>query len=78
MPIYEYACPSCKSKFELMRPMSQSEEKAACPKCGKPAARAISRFSCLAKDDTGYTAPLGGGGCGGCSSSSCSSCGSGG
>ena len=30
MPIYEYICPKCSSKFELMRPMSQSEEEAAC------------------------------------------------
>jgi len=75
MPIYEYICPKCSSKFELMRPMSQSDEKAACPKCGKPAPRAISRFSCLVKDDTGYTAPIGGGSCGGCSSTSCGTCG---
>jgi len=77
MPIYEYTCPNCKTTFELMRPMSQSDEKAACPKCSKPAQRAISRFSCLAKDDTGYTAPIGGSSCSGCSSSSCGTCGAG-
>ena len=76
MPIYEYICPACQSRFEQMRPMSQSEEEAACPKCGKPAGRAISRFACLARDETGYTAPIGGSSCGGCSSSSCSTCGS--
>ena len=75
MPIYEYHCPSCKSTFELLRPMSQSGEQASCPKCGKPAEKTVSRFACLAKDDTGYTAPLGGPSCGGCSGGSCSSCG---
>ena len=77
MPIYEYVCRKCGSKFEQLRPMSQSEEEAACPKCGQPSERAISRFSCLAKDDTGYTAPIGGGSCSGCSSSSCGTCGAG-
>ena len=24
MPIYEYVCPNCKTKFELLRPMSQA------------------------------------------------------
>ena len=71
------SAPACRSKFEMLRPMSQSEEKAACPQCGQPSGRAISRFSCLAKDDTGYTAPIGGSSCGGCNSSSCGSCGSG-
>jgi putative FmdB family regulatory protein len=75
MPIYEYICHDCGSKFEMLRPMSQSEEKATCPKCGKPSGRALSRFACMAKDDTGFTAPIGGGSCSGCSSSSCSSCG---
>jgi putative FmdB family regulatory protein len=77
MPIYEYVCGDCGSKFELLRPMSQSEEEGACPKCGKQSKRAISRFSCLAKDDTGFTESVGGNSCGGCSSSSCGSCGSG-
>jgi len=55
--------------------MSQAGEKAACPRCGKASERALSRFACLAKDDTGYTAPVGGSSCGSCSSSSCSTCG---
>ncbi len=77
MPIYEYVCCGCKSKFELLLPMSQSEKEAICPTCGKQSNRVISRFSCLAKDNTGFTAPVGGSSCGGCSSSSCGSCGTG-
>ncbi len=75
MPIYEYRCPACKASFEQLRPMSQAEEKAVCPKCGKPAEKAISRFACLAKDGTGVTTPIGGSSCGGCSGGSCSTCG---
>ena len=77
MPIYEYNCPTCQTKFEMLRPISQSDEKAECPTCGKLSVRAISRFSCLAKDDTGFTAPIGGSSCSGCHSASCSSCGAG-
>ncbi|MCL2679094.1 MAG: zinc ribbon domain-containing protein [Dehalococcoidia bacterium] len=77
MPIYEYVCPDCKTKFEQMRPMSQSDASADCIKCGVSSPRTLSRFACLAKDDTGYTAPLGGGGCSGCTSGSCGSCGAG-
>ena len=33
MPIYEYICPDCKTKFELMRPISRCAEPAECPKC---------------------------------------------
>jgi putative FmdB family regulatory protein len=77
MPIYEYVCRKCGSKFELLRPMSQSEETGVCPTCGRPAERAISRFSCQAKDSTGFTAPVVGGSCSGCSSSSCGTCGAG-
>ena len=46
MPIYEYTCQSCKSKFEqLVRTMNASAE-AKCPKCGsEKTARALSVFA---------------------------------
>ncbi|HEY7088877.1 MAG TPA: zinc ribbon domain-containing protein [Tepidisphaeraceae bacterium] len=46
MPIYEYTCKSCESKFEkLVRTMS-GEEKIECPKCGSTrTARALSLFA---------------------------------
>jgi putative FmdB family regulatory protein len=31
MPLYEYACPKCKSEFELL---IRSDETAECPGCG--------------------------------------------
>ena len=42
MPVYEYYCDSCKSKFEVRRPMSEASIDTACPECGKPA---VKRFS---------------------------------
>ena len=76
MPIYEYVCPACKLKFQMLRPMSRSNENAACPECKKESGRVVSSFACCSTDSTGMTSAIGGGGsCGGCSSSSCATCG---
>ncbi len=47
MPIYEYTCDGCQSKFEeLVRTMSGGEESSRCPKCGSmKTARALSVFA---------------------------------
>ena len=34
MPTYEYACPTCKFRFERFQPISAARVKV-CPKCGK-------------------------------------------
>jgi putative FmdB family regulatory protein len=44
MAVYEYLCPKCRKQFELMRPMSESEKPAKCPKCSAKAERLISSF----------------------------------
>ena len=44
MPIYEYYCPSCRQRFEKMRPISQATAAATCER-GHPAERAISTFA---------------------------------
>ena len=75
MPIYEYVCGACKSKFELMRPFSKSTDPAACPACKGKGKRVLSRFACFTTSDSGVPAPVGGGGgCAGCSSSNCGTC----
>jgi len=33
MPIYEYFCPVCRDRFELILPISKSVENALCPQC---------------------------------------------
>jgi putative FmdB family regulatory protein len=45
MPIYEYVCPKCKTEFEMMRPFSESDESASCPKCNSEAQRQITNFA---------------------------------
>ncbi len=72
MPIYEYLCPSCHSRFELLLPMSQADAPAACPQCHNGAKRVLSVFASFSKGADGATTALGGGSpCSGCSVSSC-------
>ena len=44
MAVYEYLCPKCRKQFEFMRPMSESEKPAKCPKCGAKAQKLMSGF----------------------------------
>ena len=74
MPLYEYACPSCEVKFELIRPMSQATEASECPSCQHDAERILSNFACFTVDDSGLSAPLGGSPCASCGADSCDTC----
>jgi len=46
MPIYEYLCSRCKTRFELRRPFSEADNPALCPKCNSEARKLISGFAC--------------------------------
>ncbi|MFW0858591.1 MAG: FmdB family zinc ribbon protein [Dehalococcoidia bacterium] len=75
MPIYEYCCPNCGGKFDLLRPFSQVDEAALCPECNHEARRLISSFVSFARDAGGVSTPIGGvSSCGTCSSSTCATC----
>ena len=39
MAVYLYWCPLCDFSFEISKPMAQSSEDVACPKCGLKAGR---------------------------------------
>ena len=80
MPLYEYYCDDCQVRFELIRPLSQSNGPASCPHCsGTHAHKMISVFAAVSKDANGgsrmvaSSAPSGG--CAGCGGGSCASCG---
>lgn len=46
MPIYEYKCEKCGSKFTLLQPVSASRVGTPCPRCGSnKTARVMSTFS---------------------------------
>lgn len=74
MPLYEYYCPVCESRFELLRSMSRSDEAATCPSGHEGAERVISVFSALTKSADGEVSSVASA-CGSCSTGDCSSCG---
>jgi len=68
MPLYEYRCPTCRSTFELLRPMIDAEQKAMCPSGHAGATRVISLVAARTWDGapaSGAVAPGGGCACGG-------------
>ena len=56
MPLYEYRCTTCESRFEVLRRVGQGSEGLACPQCGK--AEVEKEFSTFAGSVAG-----GGGSC---------------
>ena len=74
MPMYEYRCPDCDSRFEKLRRMSEAEQPAECPQCAsKAASRQLSGFAAVTAGGGGGMEMGGGcakpgcgpGGCGG-------------
>jgi putative FmdB family regulatory protein len=71
MPLYEYECSRCASKFELLVPSPSSP--ATCPECHcSEVKKLFSRFGF--KSGASFTPSTEGKGCGSCSSHNCSSC----
>lgn len=59
MPIYEYQCPKCGNVFEEWGKASESHKEEACPVCGTPSPRIISRTSFILKGDGWYVSDYG-------------------
>lgn len=69
MPMYDYRCPACGSRFEQFVRMSEADAPVTCPECGTPkATKLISSFAVIGGSSGG----------GSFSSSSASSCSTGG
>jgi putative FmdB family regulatory protein len=74
MPVYEYFCSSCRSKFEALRPMRQADDPIECERCQSPrTARVLSLFYA----SSGGQALEGAGGGGGCACGGACACGHG-
>jgi putative FmdB family regulatory protein len=58
MPLYEYFCPPCGSRFEVLRPQSQMDDAATCPSGHTTNNRVLSLFAPIAKSTQGGTATL--------------------
>lgn len=74
MPLYEYVCPDCGLRFELLRPLRQASEAAPCPTCQSDAGRVPSTFCALSQDESGLTSSIGGNSCASCGAPSCDTC----
>lgn len=74
MPLYEYECSDCETRFDALRGMAQADHPIACPECGgSDTHRMISLFSAIG--DQGVIAGEGSS-CASCSpSASCATCG---
>jgi putative FmdB family regulatory protein len=74
MPIYEYCCEQCETKFETL---IRRDETAACPDCGSEnVRRLLSACGFVSKGAGGETVSTSAGSsCSGCAASSCASCG---
>ena len=75
MPIYEYVCQDCNTKFDALRSIRDADTPITCTHCqSQKTSRMISVF--FAQSSNGaITKSSNGGGCAGCSSGSCAACG---
>lgn len=74
MPLYEYLCRDCNTRFEQLRPVGRMDDPARCPQGHTGGQRVLSMFAAISKDSSGETSSVGGGGCAGCSAGNCGSC----
>jgi putative FmdB family regulatory protein len=74
MPLYEYVCKDCNTRFEQLRPVSRMDDPADCPRGHARGERVLSTFAAITKDAAGNTSTVGGGGCGGCAGGNCGGC----
>jgi len=63
MPMYEYRCPHCETRFEVLQRMGQGAEGVRCPECGQvKVERLLSTFAGQSATATGFSAAACGGG----------------
>lgn len=72
MPLYEYYCAECRSKFEALRPMSKADTEIQCKSCeSMRTSRVLSLFAAHTKSEGSsnfsptFSGNTGGGCCGG-------------
>ena len=68
MPLYEYYCSHCRTRFEVLRAMKDADAPIACEHCqSKRTARVLSLFNASSggRPVAGASAEAGGCGCGG-------------
>jgi putative FmdB family regulatory protein len=63
MPLYEYHCSACGSRFEVLQRMGETAEGLACPECGRPKPeREVSTFASSGTSSGGASSSCSSGG----------------
>lgn len=74
MPLYEYYCAECHTKFDALRPMAKADDPIPCANCESlHTSRAISLFAAFSN---GGAVAGTSGGCATCGTHACATCGS--
>ncbi|HZU07692.1 MAG TPA: zinc ribbon domain-containing protein [Chloroflexota bacterium] len=53
MPVYEYYCAACRTRFEQLVRTAGAGEQAPCPECGQDAPRVFSTFATMRRGGDG-------------------------
>lgn len=65
MPLYEYRCPACQGRFEVIQHLGASAAETVCPACGaQHVERQLSTFAVSAGGSSASAAPAESFGCG--------------
>jgi len=65
MPLYEYRCPACHERFEVLQRVGDGAESVRCPECGaRDVARQLSTFAAGHAGGGASSFADAGGGCG--------------
>lgn len=62
MPLYEYSCPDCRERFEVLQRMGEGAEAVRCPACGgERSERQLSTFAATVSSggSSGFAADAG-------------------
>ncbi len=71
MPIYEFKCPGCGKRLEMLSSMGEKGNGLVCPACGHAGlARVFSTFATGGRSEGGKSS----GGCAGCGGKGCATC----
>jgi putative FmdB family regulatory protein len=57
VPVYEYRCPTCDTRFDVRRPMSEANTATQCPDGHDGAVRLLSVFAAVGTGDAGAPTP---------------------
>jgi putative FmdB family regulatory protein len=72
MPVYEYYCSTCRTRFEELVRVAGKGERATCPSCERAdVPRVLSTFATVRGGSDGAELATAAGGCGGCGPSGC-------